>query len=101
LPDRTTLLLEVIRHAPLEMQHSVQGILRHRPRQSCIQQAHYGHIDRQIRIVQYGIDAGAEDQDRLQVRQSREGSGSLPPHQGVADFIGRPGVRPNAKRHAR
>jgi len=43
---------------------------------------------------------GAPRQD-LHVRQLRERAGLLPPHQGIADFIGRSGIRPNTKRHAR
>ncbi len=66
------LLLEILRHAPLEMQHRIQRVFRHRPGQSRIHQAHHRHVDRQLRIAQYRIDTGTEHQDRLQIRQSAQ-----------------------------
>ena len=46
LPDRGALLREIISHASLEMQHGVERVFRHRPRQSRVHQPDHRHIGR-------------------------------------------------------
>ena len=95
-PACDTLVLRVPRHVPMKVQHRVRRVLRHLASHARVDHARERHV-RQLRIFQQRIDAGAERQDRAEVRELREPALRRLPHECVVHVGGVPDVRVDAE----
>ena len=84
-PDLLLLLTIVAPELPMVQQDLQDHPFAHPRGEVGIDHAHDGRIG-QARVLQHVIDAGAEREDRLQVRQINQLAGPVAPAQRVADL---------------